>query len=139
MSLRFLDRLLPNVNVVPSRFLFPLGLPYLNGSCNQIGFDIELQINAIGIGWFLLPLPFKNRTCEFPRILLKWLCFEEARPENPPSENALEVRASGERNESFALGKRFAVAKLTASLSTRAKHQPRLLVTSGRLFSSPEI
>jgi len=30
---------------------------------------------------------------------------------------ALEVRASGERNESFALGKRFFVAKLTASLS----------------------
>ena len=29
MSLRFLDRLLPNVNVVPSRFLFPLGLPCL--------------------------------------------------------------------------------------------------------------
>ena len=29
MSLRFLDRLLPNVNVVPSRFWFPLGLPCL--------------------------------------------------------------------------------------------------------------
>jgi len=28
---------------------------------------------------------------------------------NPLSEKALEVRASGERNESFALGKRFAV------------------------------
>ena len=27
----------------------------------------------------------------------------------------MEVRASGERNESFALGKRFAVAKLTAT------------------------
>ena len=26
MSLRFLDRLLPNVNVLPSRFWFPLGL-----------------------------------------------------------------------------------------------------------------
>jgi len=139
VSLRFLDRLLPNVNVVPSRFLFPLGLPYPNGSCNQIGFDIELQINAIGIVWFLLPLPLKNRTCEFPRILLKLLWFEEARPENPPSEKALEVRSSEERNESFALGKRFAVAKLTATLSTRAKLRPRLLVTSGRLFSSPEI
>ena len=145
MSLRFLDRLLPNVNVVPSRFLFPLGLPYPNGSCNKIGFDIELQINAIGIGWFLLPLPLKNRTCEFPRILLKWLWFEEVRPATALSEKALEVRASGERNESFALGKRFAVAgltasrKLTASLSTRAKLRPRLLVTSGRLFSSPEI
>ena len=34
-----------------------------------------------------------------------------------PSEKALEVRASGERSESFALGKRFAVAKLTTSLS----------------------
>ncbi|KAL5061310.1 hypothetical protein RYX36_032914, partial [Vicia faba] len=45
----------------------------------------------------------------------------------------------GERNESFALGKRFAVAKLTASLSPRAKLRPRLLVTSGRLFPSPEI
>jgi len=78
-----LDRLLPNVNVVPSRFLFLLGLPYPNGSCNQIGFDIELQINAIGIGWFLLPLPLKNRTCVFPRILLKWLWFEEARPATP--------------------------------------------------------
>ena len=29
MSLPFLDRLLPNVNVVPSRFWFPLGLPCL--------------------------------------------------------------------------------------------------------------
>ena len=29
MSLRFLDRLLPNVNVVPSRFWFPLELPCL--------------------------------------------------------------------------------------------------------------
>ena len=29
MSLRFLDRLLPNVNVVPSHFWFPLGLPCL--------------------------------------------------------------------------------------------------------------
>jgi len=29
MSLRFLDRVLPNVNVVPSRFWFPLGLPCL--------------------------------------------------------------------------------------------------------------
>ena len=29
-----------------------------------------------------------------------------------PSEKALEIRASGERNESFALGKRFAVANL---------------------------
>jgi len=29
VSLRFLDRLLPNVNVVPSRSWFPLGLPCL--------------------------------------------------------------------------------------------------------------
>jgi len=58
---------------------------------------------------------------------------------NPLSEKALEVRASGERNKSFALGKRFAVAKLTASLSPRVKLRPRLLVTSGRLFPSPEI
>ena len=29
VSLCFLDRLLPNVNVVPSRFWFPLGLPCL--------------------------------------------------------------------------------------------------------------
>ena len=57
----------------------------------------------------------------------------------PPSNKALEVRASGERNESFALGKRFAVAKLTASLSPRAKLRLRLRVTSGRHFSSPEI
>ena len=78
-----MDRLLPNVNVVPSRFLFPLCLPYPNGSCNKIGFDIELQINAIGIGWFLLPLPPKNRTCEFPCIRLKWPCFEDARPATP--------------------------------------------------------
>ena len=56
-----------------------------------------------------------------------------------PSENALEVRTSRVRSESFALGKRFAVAKLTASLSPRAKLRPRLLVTSGRLFPSPEI
>ncbi len=40
---------------------------------------------------------------------------------------------------SFALGKRSAVAKLTASLSARAKLRPRLLVASGRLFPSPEI
>ena len=66
VSLRFFDRLLPNVNVVPSRFLFPLGLPYPNGSCNKIGFDIELQINVIGIGWFLLPLPLKNRMSSSP-------------------------------------------------------------------------
>jgi len=37
-----------------------------------------------------------------------------------PSENALKVCASGERSESFALGKRFALAKLRASLSPRA-------------------
>ena len=54
-----------------------------------------------------------------------------------PIEKALEVRASVERSESFALGKRFAVAKLTASLSPRAKIRPRLLVTSGRLFCHP--
>lgn len=58
--------------------------------------------------------PPKNRTCEFPRIRLKW-----RRP--------------------FALGKRFAVAKLTASLSARTKLRPRLLVASGRLIPSPEI
>ncbi|PHT45870.1 hypothetical protein CQW23_15028 [Capsicum baccatum] len=40
---------------------------------------------------------------------------------------------------SFALGKRFAVAKLTASLSTRAKLRPRLLIASGHLILSPEI
>jgi len=54
-----------------------------------------------------------------------------------PSEKALEVRASGGRSESFALGKRFAVAKLTASLSPRAKLRPRLLITSGLLFHHP--
>jgi len=53
------------------------------------------------------------------------------------SEKALEVRASVVRSESFALGKRFAVAKLSASLSPRAKLRPRLLVTSGRLFRHP--
>jgi len=83
VSLRFLDRLLPNVNVVPSRFLFQLGLPYPNGSCNKIEFDIELQTNANGIGWFLLPFPLKNGTWEFPRIRLKWLRFEDARPATP--------------------------------------------------------
>ena len=30
---------------------------YPNGSCNKIGFHIELQIYAIGIGWLLLVLP----------------------------------------------------------------------------------
>jgi len=54
-----------------------------------------------------------------------------------PSENALEVHASGLKSESFALGKRFAVAKLTASLSPRAMLRSRLLVTSGRLFRHP--
>jgi len=49
-----------------------------------------------------------------------------------PLEKALEVRASVERRESFALGKHFAVAKLIASLSPRAKIRPRLLVTSWR-------
>jgi len=57
----------------------------------------------------------------------------------PLEEKALEVRASGERNESFALGKHFAIAKLTASLLPRAKLRPQLLVTFGRLFPSPEI
>ena len=123
VSLPFLYRLLPNVNVVRSRFLFPLGLPYPNGSCNKIGFESELQINAIGIGWFMLPLPPKNRTCEVHRIPLRWLWFEDARPATPYQR----------------IGKRFAVAKLTPSLSTRAKLRPRLLVTSWRLFSSPEI
>jgi len=51
----------------------------------------------------------------------------------------MQVQASGETNEFFALGKRFAVAKLTASLSPRAMLRPRLLVTSGHLFPSPEI
>ena len=54
-----------------------------------------------------------------------------------PSEKALEVRASVERSESFALGKRFGVATLTASLSPRVKIRLRLLVTSGRLFRHP--
>ena len=54
-----------------------------------------------------------------------------------PSEKALEVRTSVVRSESFALGKRFAVAKLTASLSPRAKLRPGLLVTSGRLLRLP--
>ena len=51
-----------------------------------------------------------------------------------PSLKALKVRASRERSESFALGMRFAVPKLTASQSPRSKHRPRLLVTSRRLF-----
>lgn len=42
--------------------------------------------------------PPKNRTCEFPRIRLKWRMAKAL---------------------SFALGKRFAVAKLTASLAYR--------------------
>jgi len=54
-----------------------------------------------------------------------------------PSEKALEVRASIVRSESFALGKRFAVAKLTASLSPTAKLRPLLLITSGLLFHHP--
>ncbi|KAF3662382.1 hypothetical protein FXO38_11212 [Capsicum annuum] len=39
---------------------------------------------------------------------------------------------------SFALGKRFAVAKLIANLSARAKLRPRLLIVFGRLIPSPE-
>jgi hypothetical protein len=31
--------------------------PYPNGSCKKIGFHIELQIYAIGMGWLLLALP----------------------------------------------------------------------------------
>jgi len=54
-----------------------------------------------------------------------------------PSEKALEVRASVERSESFALGKRFGVATLTARLSPRAKIRLRLLVTSRRLLRHP--
>jgi len=54
-----------------------------------------------------------------------------------PLEKALEVRTSVERSESFALGRRFAVAKLNASLSPRARLRPRLLVTSRRLFRHP--
>ena len=54
-----------------------------------------------------------------------------------PSEKALKVRASGERSESVLLGKRFVVAKLTASLSPRAMLRSRQLVTSRRLFRHP--
>ena len=54
-----------------------------------------------------------------------------------PTEKALEVRAFVERSESFSLGKRFVVAKLTTRLSPRAMLRPRLLVTSGRLFRHP--
>jgi len=57
--------------------------PYPNKSCNKIGFHIEHQINAIGIGWFLLALPPKNRTWEVPHIWRKWLRFEDARPATP--------------------------------------------------------
>jgi len=60
---------------------------YSNGSCNKIGIHIEHQINAIGIGLFLITLPPKNRTCEFPRIWLKWLWFEDARPATPYQRN----------------------------------------------------
>jgi len=61
--------------------------PHPNGSCNKIGFHIEHQINAFGIGWFLLALPPKNRKFEFPRIWLKWLRFEDARPQPPIRES----------------------------------------------------
>lgn len=72
--------------------------PYPNGSCNKDGFHIELLIYAIGMEWLNRPSsPPQNRTCEFPRIRLKWLW---------PG--------------AFALGKRLAVAKLTASFSARA-------------------
>jgi len=54
-----------------------------------------------------------------------------------PSEKALEVHASVERSESYTLGKSFVVAKLTASLSPRAKLRPPLLVTTRRLFRHP--
>ncbi|KAF3786662.1 hypothetical protein EJ110_NYTH25032 [Nymphaea thermarum] len=47
---------------------------------------------------------------------------------------AAEVGGKVAKALSFALGKRFAVAKLTASLSARAKLRPRLLVAFG--FSS---
>jgi len=112
--------------------------PYSNGSGNKIGFHIELQINAIGKGCFLLALPPKNRICEFPCIRLRWIRFEDARPTTPFQIKPWRF-AHSKRNKSFTLGKRFAVAKLTASLSPRAKLRPRLLVTSGRLFPSPEI
>jgi len=85
----------------------------------------------------MLPLPPKNRTCEFPRIRLKWLWFDDARPATPYQRKPW--RFANPENESFTLGKRFVVAKLTASLSPRAKLRPRLLVTSGRLFPSHEI
>jgi hypothetical protein len=52
--------------------------PYPNGSCKKIGFHIELQMNAIGIGWFLLAIPPKNRTCEFHHIRLKCRRFKDA-------------------------------------------------------------
>ncbi|KAI0522414.1 hypothetical protein KFK09_004793 [Dendrobium nobile] len=60
----------------------------------------------------------------------------------PPSEPHVRVpphTAQVAKALSFALGKRFAVAKLTASLLARAKLRPRLLVASGRLLPSPEI
>ena len=54
-----------------------------------------------------------------------------------PSEKAMKVRASGERSKSFALGKRFPLANLTANLSPKSMLRSRLLVTSGLLFHHP--
>ncbi|MCD9643440.1 hypothetical protein HAX54_030907 [Datura stramonium] len=61
---------------------------------------------------------------------------------SPPQEPHVRVplhTAQVAKALSFTLGKRFAVAKLTARLSTRAKLRPRLLVTTGRLIPSPKI
>ncbi|KAH0765313.1 hypothetical protein KY285_001184 [Solanum tuberosum] len=69
---------------------------------------------------------------------------DDASPANFGCESQFDYRFSStadlpQQIQRLALGKRFAVAKLTASLSARAKLRPRLLVASGRLIPSPEI
>ena len=49
----------------------------------------------------------------------------------------MEVRASGERNESFALGKLFAVAKVTASYRVEPTFDRDCLSLLGAFFRHP--
>lgn len=87
------------IRLVYSRYLFSIAFkaisvvfPYLNGSCKKDGWNIELQIYAIGMEWL-------NR------------CYPPKRTERASSPA---YGSSVEGPMDLAFGKRFAVAKLTA-------------------------
>ena len=107
--------------------------PFCIGGAGQLGGKADV---AFGLRLLLSQhQPHKDRSKEglFNREVVL-IAYESILRSMCRSEKALKDRASGERSESFALGKHFAVAKLTASLSPRAMLQSRLLVTSRSLF-----